>query len=212
MNRFHIPRLFLVAALGALAMLALPGVAAAKQKDRNHDRIPDRWEKRHHLSLRVNQAHHDQDRDHLLNRAEFIAGDNPRSADTDGDGIPDGEENAGKIESFDTETGKLTIDLFGGETLSGMVTEETEIKCEHSSSSVSASDSSLGEDNSGDEQGQDGQENEEEPGDDNGGDNSGPGSSSNCTTADLTPGAVVQQAELQIENGTATFEEVELAG
>ena len=212
MNRFHIPRLFLVAALGALAMLALPGVAAAKQKDRNHDRIPDRWEKRHHLSLRVNQAHHDQDRDHLLNRAEFIAGDNPRSADTDGDGIPDGEENAGKIESFDTETGKLTIDLFGGETLSGMVTEETEIKCEHSSSSVSASDSSLGEDNSGDEQGQDGQENEEEPGDDNGGDNSGPGSSSNCTTADLTPGAIVQQAELQIESGTATFEEVELAG
>ena len=212
MNRFHIPRLFLVAALGALAMLALPGVAAAKQKDRNHDRIPDRWEKRHHLSLRVNQAHHDQDRDHLLNRAEFIAGDNPRSADTDGDGIPDGEENAGKIESFDTETGKLTIDLFGGETLSGMVTEETEIKCEHSSSSVSASDSSLGEDNSGDEQGQDGQENEEEPGDDNGGDNSGPGSSSNCTTADLTPGAVVQQAELQIESGTAIFEEVELAG
>ncbi len=212
MNRFHIPRLFLVAALGALAMLALPGVAAAKQKDRNHDRIPDRWEKRHHLSLRVNQAHHDQDRDHLLNRAEFIAGDNPRSADTDGDGIPDGEENAGKIESFDTETGKLTIDLFGGETLSGLVTEETEIKCEHSSSSVSASDSSLGEDNSGDEQGQDGQENEEEPGDDNGGDNSGPGSSSNCTTADLTPGAIVQQAELQIESGTATFEEVELAG
>ena len=39
----------LLAALGALALLALPSVAAAK--DRNHDRIPDRWEKRHHLSL-----------------------------------------------------------------------------------------------------------------------------------------------------------------
>jgi len=34
----------------------------------NHDHIPDRWEKRHHLSLHVNQARHDQDRDRLDNR------------------------------------------------------------------------------------------------------------------------------------------------
>ncbi len=39
----------LLAALGALALLALPSVAAAK--DRNHDRIPDRWEHHHRLSL-----------------------------------------------------------------------------------------------------------------------------------------------------------------
>src|SRR3954447_1337419 len=80
-------------ALGALALLALPGLAAAK--DRNHDRIPDRWEKRHHLSLKVNQARHDQDRDQLRNLAEFRAGDNPRDRDTDDDGVMDGEENAG---------------------------------------------------------------------------------------------------------------------
>ncbi len=108
-------------------MLALPAIAAAK--DRNHDRIPDRWEKRHNLSLQVNQAGRDQDRDHLRNRAEFMAGDNPRSSDSDGDGIPDGEENAGTIQSFDPSTGKLTIALFGGETLSGLVGEETEIEC-----------------------------------------------------------------------------------
>ena len=66
------------AALGALALLALPGAAAAK--DGNHDRIPDRWEKRHHLSTAVNQAPRDQDSDHLRNRAEFLAGDNPRDA------------------------------------------------------------------------------------------------------------------------------------
>jgi hypothetical protein len=30
--------------------------------------------------------------------------------------------------------------------------------------------------------------------------------------ADLVPGAVVEEAELRLANGTATFEEVELAG
>src|SRR6478735_10977248 len=115
-------------ALGALALLARPGLAAAK--DRNHDRIPARWEKRHHLSLKVNQARKDQDRDGLRNRAEFLAGDNPRKADSNGDGVMDGEENAGTIVSFDEETGKLTIDLFGEENISGLVNEETEIKCE----------------------------------------------------------------------------------
>ena len=83
----------------ALAMLALPGIAAAK--DGNHDRIPDRWEKRHHLSLNVNQAGRDQDRDHLRNRAEFLADDNPRDRDSDDDGVIDGDENAGTIASFD---------------------------------------------------------------------------------------------------------------
>lgn len=214
------------AALGALALLALPGAAAAK--DRNHDRIPDRWEKRHHLSTAVNQARRDQDSDHLRNRAEFLAGDNPRNADSDGDGIPDGEENAGKIASFDSETGKLTIDLFGSEMVSGLVNEETEIECS-SSGSASASDSQQGqqsEDGSGDNQGEqpgsdDGEEpgddngnDGEEPGDDNGGDNSGPGNpggeSAPCSSADLTPGANVHEAELQLKNGTATFEKVEL--
>ena len=107
------------AALGALALLALPGAAAAK--DGNHDRIPDRWEKHHHLSTAVNQARRDQDRDHLRNRAEFLAGDNPRDRDSDDDGVMDGKENAGTITSFDAATGKLTIGLFSGDSVSGLV-------------------------------------------------------------------------------------------
>jgi hypothetical protein len=207
----------LAAALGVLALLALPGVAAAK--DRNHDRIPDRWEKRHHLSLKANQARRDQDRDQLRNLAEFKAGDNPRDPDTDNNGIEDGEENAGTIASFDTETGKLTIDLFGGDEISGLVTESTEIECNETQTS-SASISSDGEsgdgrgDEAGEEPGDDNGEAEEEPGDDNG-DNSGEddnGSGGNCTTAALVPGATVHEAELNLENGAATFDKVELAG
>jgi hypothetical protein len=208
--------IFVLAALGALAMLALPSIAAAR--DRNHDHIPDRWEKHHHLSLMVNQAGHDQDADHLRNRAEFLAGDNPRNADSDSDGIPDGEENAGTIQSFDPETGHLTIAIFGGEPINGLVTEETEIECSHATASTS--DSHEGE--SGDEHGEElgdhhgegpGDDGEgEEPGDDESGEHSGPGDEegSPCTAADLVPGATVHEAELKLENSSATFEKVEL--
>lgn len=221
--------------LGALALLALPSLAAAK--DRNHDGIPDRWEKRHHLSLRVNQARRDQDHDHLRNRAEFLAGFNPRNADSNGDGIPDNEENAGTITSFDAESGKLTIDLFGGETLTGLVTESTEIKCEGSGGAAASSSEEAGDDegNDGEEADEGDQEEagdggggaqEEESGDDEGGTEegsegeqgsapqgggSGEGASA-CTTADLVPGAVVHSADLRAENGAATFGEVELSG
>jgi hypothetical protein len=213
-------------ALGALALLAMPGLAAAK--DRNHDRIPDRWEKRHELSLDVNQARHDQDGDHLRNRAEFLAGDDPRDHDSDDDGVMDGEEQAGTISSFDAATGRLAIDLFGTDTVAGFVTDATEIKCEdeHSTTAGASSEGSgSGEEEPGDDNGGQG---EEEPGDDRGDDgvdNSGPGSDNSgpghegdddsdrtCSTAELVPGAVVEEAELEIRNGQAVFEEVELSG
>lgn len=197
----------LALALGAAAFLALAGVSAAK--DRNNDRIPDRWEARHHLSLKVDQSRRDQDGDHLRNRAEFVAGDNPRDRDSDDDGVMDGDENAGTIASFDAANGRLVIDLFGNDTIAGLVTERTRIKCEDQ----------IGHRHRHHHGGR-----EAEPSDDNGGDdNSGPGSSharrghddngvgANCTTANLTVGAVVEEAELELEHGQATFEEVELA-
>src|SRR3954447_6802057 len=116
------------ATAGVLAFAAsLALVSAASAHDRNRDRIPDRWERAHHLSLRVNQARRDQDHDGLNNRGEFRAHLNPRKADTDGDGITEGDENAGRIASF--TGGVLTIDLAGGGTLTGEVTDETEIEC-----------------------------------------------------------------------------------
>jgi hypothetical protein len=207
MKRSHHLGLLLVA-ISVLAMLAVPSLAAAKQRDRNHDRIPDRWEKRHRLSTKVNQAQRDQDRDRLRNRAEFLAGTNPRKADTDGDGISDGDENAGTIASFNPASGRLVIGLFGGDTVSGLVTEETEIECGGQNSGTSASDLE-------DEEGADGGPHGEEPGDNDwgeeeSGDDYDPGS--NCTSADLEVGTTVHGAELDLENGSAVFEEVELAG
>src|SRR6266550_1291434 len=75
-----------------LALAAVPATAAAKSADANHDGIPDKWEKAHHLSLKANQANKDQDHDGLTNRQEFKLGSDPRKADTDRDGLKDGAE------------------------------------------------------------------------------------------------------------------------
>jgi hypothetical protein len=216
-----------LAALGALAMLVLPGAAAAK--DGNHDRIPDRWEKRHHLSTKANQAHRDQDRDHLRNRAEFLAGDNPRDRDSDDDGVMDGDENAGTITAFDATTGRLTIALFGGDEISGLVDETTRIKCEDEHSPDATARASHDGEEADDEHGGRGEgPGGDDHGDDEHGDNSGPGGGedhsgpgpsghddegdgANCTASDLIVGTVVEEAELELEHGVATFEEVELA-
>jgi hypothetical protein len=209
----------LATALGSLLILALPAAAAAK--DRNHDRIPDRWERNHHLSLNVNQAGRDQDRDHLRNRDEFLAGDNPRDADSDNDGTMDGNENAGRIASFDPASGRLVISLFGGDSLSGVVTTQTEIKCENENEANDQNDDGPNHDRSLARHGDEGSgSHENESGDDNSGpgsDNSGPGrggdgdnENANCTTADLTAGRVVEEAELHTVGGSAVFEEVEL--
>lgn len=230
MRRRHGPRAglggVLLAALGALALLALPSVAAAK--DRNHDRIPDRWEKRHHLSLEVKQTTRDQDRDHLRNRAEFLSGNDPRDRDSDDDGVMDDEENAGRIASFDPASGRLVIDLFGGDSVAGIVNGATRIDCEgdedHSDASAShdGEDSSGPSDNSGPGRDDSGPNDQADAPDDHQGDqsgedqdaedNQGHDDNANCTTADLVAGTVVEEAELQLANGVATFEKVELAG
>jgi hypothetical protein len=182
-----------IAALGA-ALIAAPAQAA---KDRNHDKIPDRWERKHALSLKRDQAKRDQDRDGLKNLGEFEAGLDPRDGDTDDDGTHDGDEGAGTIAAFDAETGDLTIDLFNGGELAGTVNDNTEIKCE----------------NEGHHEGDD------DDTEDHGG-NSGPGGGddrrshdddeSNCGVENLVPGTVVSEAEVEASSQGATFEEIEL--
>lgn len=136
---------------------------------------------------------------------------------------------SGTIQSFDAATGRLTIALLNEETVSGLVTDRTRIKCEDEHApDVTTSRTHLrhGEEEPGDDHGGRG---EAEPGDDHGGgNNSGPGNSNsvggsgpsghddngtgaNCTTSDLIVGAVVTDAELEIEHGGAGWDEVELA-
>jgi hypothetical protein len=139
----------LTSAVVAIALLAVP--AGAKAADRNHDGLSDTWEKRHHLSLKVNQSSRDQDHDGLNNRGERAehtnprkadsdrdglkdgdevrSGNSPRDRDSDDDGVRDGDENAGTVDSFDSSSGVLKIKLMDGTIVSGKVTDATRLRC-----------------------------------------------------------------------------------
>ena len=219
----------LVVVIIGLLVVALPGATAAR--DRNHDRIPDRWEKRHDLSLHKNQAKRNQDRDGLKNRQEWKAGDDPRDPDSDNDGTEDGDEGAGTISSFQDHV--LTIDLFGGGSISGLVTEGTEVKCDHGDdqgdedndgegghNGDTGDDDDQGEEagdhqSGDDEQVADKSATDDETGDDETGDdedNNDEGDDNHaCSVDNLVTGAVVQEAGLELEHGQAVFEEIELA-
>lgn len=165
--------------LGAVAFMAMPGIAAAQH---------------HGAHARQHHRHHGR---HAAHSSSIQAV----------------QESGGTITSYDASTGKLTIALAEGESVTGLVTEETEINCEGTGQS-----------------GDDGQQGPE-PGDDNGGaqgQQSGGGDSGGawwgdsegkmgedpmegtCGTESLTPGTAVGSAELQLEGGKLVFEEIDL--
>jgi hypothetical protein len=151
-------RLNLTLALVAAALLALSGIAAAK------DRHGDDHGRHHH--------HHRHD-------------------------LPIGE--AGTISSFDATTGRLTIALTGGETIGGLVTEDTRIRCE------GADDRLARRDHGGDDDGAAGEAatpTEVPP--------TPAAAEATCSPASLTAGEIVGSAELRLEGGRAVFEEIEL--
>jgi hypothetical protein len=127
----------------------------------------------------------------------------------------------------------LTINLAGGGTASGVVTDSTELKCETEDEQEDANDDRG--DDSRVVASRDGSDDGDRSGSDDGdrsgssdGDNSGPGSTSSgpgdgdrhegdddaednsCTTADLTPGTPVHEAELNTAADPDTWTEVEL--
>ena len=208
------------------ALLAVPGSAMAKSRDRDHDKLPDKWEKKFHLSTHEKSAKGDPDHDGLNNLGEFRSHTNPRDADTDNDGVNDanddqdndgvdnademrehtnpcdrdsdndgvgdGEETIGTVASFAEDsanpgTGVLTITLNDGSTVSGRVDSNTEIECR-------APEPAGAHERDGADEGS----------------NHGGGDDRQCTTADLTAGTPVHEAELHGSGDQAVFEKVEL--
>ena len=135
-------RILITLAALALAALAVPAAASAhhgqRAGDRNRDGLPDRWERQHHLSLRVNQAHRDPDHDGLDNRKEFEHGTDPRNRDTNDNGVGDRNEihPVGTIASFDAQNGALTITLANGQSVTGQVTPATRIECRENENEI----------------------------------------------------------------------------
>jgi hypothetical protein len=202
-------------AASCLMVLLFPATGMARSHgDRNRDRIPDRWERAHHLSLKVNQAKRDQDHDGLRNRAEFMAGDDPRDADTDNDGIGDGKEKAGQVVSF--TGGVLIVHLFNGDDVKGTVDDNTEIECEDRPATTPTAPTARAADDGdggGDDQGEDDNRGSgHDQGDDDEGDDDENDGQPGCDASKLTPGAVVGEAELKATAAGLVFEEIELVG
>jgi hypothetical protein len=201
------------AVLVLVAALSLAVAAGARGGDRNRDRLPDRWEKRHHLSLKVKQTRRDQDRDGLRNLGEFRTGTDPRDDDSDGDGTEDGEENAGTIKSFGG--GVLTVTLFAGGEMSGRVTDETELECDtraglteqDEEEEAREEDDAPGTPEDDDDADEEGEGDEEEGDDDAEAEDSQAGS--RCTDL-LKAGVTIHEATLRGTAAGAVWEEIEL--
>lgn len=241
MTRHRLP-ITMLSAAAAAAALALPAVGAgagARTPDRDHDHMPDRWERAHGLKVARDDARRDRDRDGLRNLAEYRAGLDPRDADTDDDGVLDGAEDAGTIVSF--TGGVLVIKTFDGESLTGRVTDHTEVACDDDSQ-ASLRSGGHDEDNdrrgrgrgrgsddahAGDDEGDEGDEHARTgttgatgptgtggPGhrrDDDDDDQPEDAADDDCGIAALVPGARVDEAKLAVTRAGRVWREVELA-
>jgi hypothetical protein len=198
-------RIFLTAVASSAMALAVPGVAAAHHgKSHGSSRSASSHHKRHHRHARIMRF--------------GSAASAPTSGSTSTPTSPTttlAGESAGTVTSFTNEV--LTITLKDGTTVSGKVTEKTEIECAPSAPMAAASSHDGGGDQGG--QGQLGSQQEGgEPGQDGGhdgqgedqGDDNGEASQQSCTTAALVPGAAVREAELSVGGAGAVWQKVEL--
>lgn len=191
-------------AVTASAMLALCAPAIASAHHRHHHGNHSRTHKRHASSARI-----------LRFGAARLSASNPTSSPTP----PTSNEAAGKVVSF--EGGVLTIMLTGGSTtVSGKVTEDTELRCQPATPSGEEGDEQDNDDQGGSGggdqgQGSGGDQLARQHGDflahsaDTQGGGGDDESQEGCTPASaLVPGAVVLEAELKLGSAGPVWEQL----
>jgi hypothetical protein len=191
-------RVFLTAVASSALALAVPGVASA-QHGKRHQSHRASSHKRHHRHA------------HIVRFGTLATASTPSSS-ASSPATPSSP--AGTVASF--TGGVLTITLSDKSTVSGKVTEQTELECRSPAPTASASSHDGGDrhDSSGSASSQqagsqsgDGEQGEDQ-GEDQGDDDQG--AQQSCTTAALAMGAVVQDAELSISSAGAVWHKVEL--
>jgi hypothetical protein len=142
-------------------------------------------------------AHHHHHKHHARHHARFRHFGDQNTPPT----TMNASDNAGTVQSF--QNGVLTIALNNGSTVSGAVTNDTELECtspEHSSTTHEDGDGGGGDQGSGDDN----------RGDNDQGEDNNEDQQMNCSTSNLTPGAVVHEASLRIGGSGAVWQKVEL--
>jgi hypothetical protein len=111
------------------------------------------------------------------------------------------DQNAGMVAGL--TNGTLTITLNDGSTVSGKVTQDTQIECDSSgSTTMHADDASAENSNSGDDD-----SGSADSGDDDAQEDQG---AQSCSSSDLQPGTPVREAELKVSGAGATWDKVDL--
>jgi hypothetical protein len=178
--------------------LAVPGIASAHHG--SHHAKASHHHKRHH------RAHH------ARVRMEHFR---PTTANTtDPTQTPTGPQDAGTVASF--TGGVLTLTLADGSTVSGKVTDRTEIECKPAPPiappTAQTSDhhgDNQGSDDNGD-QGNTQSGDDHQSGSDDENDDDNPAPQPVCDATALVAGAVVHEATLRIDSSGATFKQVQL--
>ena len=163
-------------------------------EDRDHDRV-DNGNESHQRTLPnrrdsdrdgISDGREDADGDALDNADEDDTGNDPVNPDSDDDGISDGDENAGEVVSFDGTV--LTIRLYGGDIVKGVVNSETEIYCDDEDGYESEDDWYLDEADA----------------------SSTDASDTDCSTDDLEPGTIVHEADTELMPQGLVFNGIDL--
>ena len=165
----------------------------------------------------------DPDRDKLNNAGEDVSGNDPINPDSDEDGVEDGDEGAGRIAAWDGET--LTVELFNGGSLTGIVDEVTAVWCDSEDlwgekwedhdgkkSRVAATpdeDEDYSDEDDEDYDEDEDYEDDEEYWDDEGEDE-GDWEDGECAIEDLAVGQVVRGAAISIDEEGSFFDEIEI--